>query len=104
MNRRLIEMLLYGEKIQAEIDGYTELEIPKKEYKEAFFDNFKRILEELIPLNEQWKNAVKNLKFQSTLKINITEYEQLAVYFIYRHFLSAVYFVLQFYGFRMITL
>lgn len=91
MNRRLIEMLLYGEKIQAEIDGYTELEIPKKEYKEAFFDNFKRILEELIPLNEQWKNAVKNLKFQSTLKINITEYEQLAVYFIYRHFLSAVY-------------
>ena len=41
MNRRLIEMLLYGEKIQAEIDGYTELEIPKKNTKG---DNFKDYL------------------------------------------------------------
>ena len=68
MNRRLIEMLLYGEKIQAEIDGYTELEITKKRIQRSFFDNFKRILEELIPLNEQWKNAVKKLKISKYIE------------------------------------
>lgn len=55
MNERLIEMLLYGEKIQAEIDGYTELEIPKKEYKEAFLIILKGYLKNLFLLMSNGK-------------------------------------------------
>lgn len=91
MNQRLIEMLLYGEKVQAELDGVPELEMSEIICEKPIYDDYKKLLEKLIPLNEQWKNAAENLKFKSTLKINITEYEQIAVYFIYRHFLSAVY-------------
>lgn len=91
MNERLIEMLLYGEKIQAEIDGIEEFEVSEIKNEKLVYDDYKKLLGKLIPLNFQWKNTVKNLRFVSALKMNTVEYEQIAVYFIYRHFLPAVY-------------
>ncbi|MGN1481607.1 flagellin lysine-N-methylase [Porcipelethomonas sp.] len=91
MNERLAEMLLFGEKIQAEIDGERDFETSEIILQQPDYDDYKILLEKLIPLNEYWKRVVKNMKLKDILEINNIEYEQIAVYFIYRHFLSAVY-------------
>lgn len=91
MNERLIEMLLYGEKLQAELDNSNEFIKSEMFAEKPVYEDYKKLLERLIPLNDEWKRTVKNLKFQSIMNINIIEYEQIAVYFIYRHFLTSVY-------------
>lgn len=91
INERFIEMLLYGEKIQAEIDSSNEYVMSEIFAEKPVYDDYKKLLERLIPLNDEWKRILENLKFQSIMNINETEYEQIAVYFIYRHFLSSVY-------------
>ncbi len=91
MNERFVEMLLLGEKIQAELDksdGFIGSEIFAEQ---PVYDDYKKLFERLIPLNDEWKRIVKNLKFQSIMNINVIEFEQIAVYFIYRHFLTSVY-------------
>ncbi|MDE5649160.1 MAG: hypothetical protein K2I33_04580 [Oscillospiraceae bacterium] len=91
MNERFVEILLYGEKIQAELDGSDEFITYEPVAEKSVYDDYKKILQRLIPLNDEWKRIVKNLKFENIVKINMIEYEQIAVYFIYRHFLTSVY-------------
>lgn len=90
LNERLSEILLYGEKMQSEIDG-IEYKTTVDFTKNYVFSDYKNMLKKLLPLNDQWTCAVESLEEKSIAEINTTEYEQLAVYFIYRHFISSVY-------------
>ena len=61
------------------------------------YEEYICILKELIPLNEEWNEKVNNLSAEKLVEAgkifneNETAGEQLLVYYIFRHFLSAVY-------------
>ena len=90
ITERLSEMLVYAEQVQSCIEkdsvndiDFTPVPIETEEYK--------KILQKLIPLNDEWTAAAENMKCCIDEKIDENAVEQLAVYYIYRHFLSAVY-------------
>lgn len=78
---RIKNALMLAEKAQYKIDGYTENATADTDYS--------ALLLRLIPLNDEWKNAVQNAAIKQYN--DETALEQLAVYYIYRHLSSAVY-------------
>lgn len=79
INKRLIELLNYGADIQNSLDKYTEGDDDI-----SFFDVFKN--PEII--NPEWIDKVDNGKIKSVK--NETFNENIASYFIFRYFLTAV--------------
>lgn len=81
INKRLIRLLDYAAKIQRELDDY-------KEYASEtdFFDIFNH--PEVI--NQEWKEKVKNHNTNPTFP-NDKICENIAMYFLFRYFLTAVY-------------
>lgn len=84
----MAEMLQFAYKAQNAIDGMPAGKIaPKKPDTDIICDIFRS----LIPLNSEWTHASEEMKPCSSSWLNSAVFEQLAVYFIYRHTLSAVY-------------
>ncbi len=81
INKRLIRLLDYAAKIQRELDDY-------KEYasETGFFDIFNH--PEVI--NQEWTQKVKNHNTNPTFP-NDKICENIAMYFLFRYFLTAVY-------------
>lgn len=85
---RMTEMLKLAYDFQNELDKSTyEKAIPEMPDTHRICDIFRS----LEPLNSEWTLAAEEMKPCSSSLLNSTVFEQLAVYFIYRHTLSAVY-------------
>lgn len=85
---RMVEMLIFAYNVQNELDGIPAGSIvPEKPNTDIICGIFKS----LIPLNAEWIQAAEGMKPSSLSMLNSTVFEQLGVYFIYRHTLSAVY-------------
>ena len=79
VNKRLIQLLDYGEELQQDLDDY-----PRATDNIDFFDVFRN--PELI--NPQWTERVDNGKYRPVA--NTAFNENIASYFIFRYFLTAV--------------
>lgn len=85
---RMTEMLMLAYDFQNQIDGTNaEIIIPEKPDTYRICD----IIRSLEPLNSEWTMAAEKMKPRRSSMRNSAVFEQLAVYFIYRHTLSAVY-------------
>ncbi len=81
INERLIQLLDFGSSLQKDIDNYRE-----GSSKTAFFDVFDN--PEVI--NPEWVEKVKNHKTAPEI-LNTESCENIAMYFLFRYFLTAVY-------------
>ena len=81
INERLIQLLDFGSSLQKDIDNYRE-----GSSKTAFFDVFDN--PEVI--NPEWVEKVKNHKTGPEI-LNTESCENIAMYFLFRYFLTAVY-------------
>ncbi len=81
LNERMIELLDFGVRLQNEIKPYEEGSTPATFV--STFDN-----PELI--NPEWREKVKNAEFNPSV-INSKSCENIAVYFLFRYFMQAVY-------------
>ena len=81
LNQRLVKLLVFGKKIQDDIDKYEEGK-PIISFKEVFLNP------EVI--NNEWVEKVRNGVFDKSL-INSKSCENIAVYFLFRYFMQAVY-------------
>lgn len=81
LNKRMIELLDFGVQLQNEIEPYEEGSAPAPFA--STFDN-----PELI--NPEWREKVENAEFNPSA-INSKSCENIAVYFLFRYFMQAVY-------------
>ena len=81
LNKRMIELLDFGVDLQNEIEPYEQGSAPAPFV--STFDN-----PELI--NPEWRKKVKNAEFNPSA-INSKSCENIAVYFLFRYFMQAVY-------------
>lgn len=80
LNERMIKLLDFGKKLQEELDDY-----PAESDEAAFLDVFKN--PEII--NPEWTKKVNNGEFHAVKSCAFNE--NIASYFIFRYFLTAVY-------------
>lgn len=81
INERILELLEFGKHLQNDVDGYCEGK-PTIAFKEVFCNP------EVI--NSEWVQKVKNGAFDRTV-INSKSCENIAMYFLFRYFMQAVY-------------
>lgn len=81
LNERIIQLLEYAQKLQNDIDSYEE--------GSAVLD-FKDVFNNPEVINNEWVEKVKNGSFDKSI-INSKSCENIAVYFLFRYFMQAVY-------------
>lgn len=81
LNERIIQLLKYAQKLQNDIDSYEE--------GGAVLD-FKDVFINPEVINNEWVEKVKNGSFDKSA-INSKSCENIAVYFLFRYFMQAVY-------------
>lgn len=81
LNERIIQLLEYAQELQNDIDTYEE--------KGAVLD-FKDVFNNPEVINNEWVEKVKNGSFDKSA-INSKSCENIAVYFLFRYFMQAVY-------------
>lgn len=81
LNERIIQLLKYAQKLQNDIDSYEE--------GGAVLD-FKDVFNNPEVINNEWVEKVKNGSFDKSA-INSKSCENIAVYFLFRYFMQAVY-------------
>lgn len=81
LNERIIQLLKYAQKLQNDIDSY--------EAGGAVLD-FKDVFNNPEVINNEWVEKVKNGSFDKSA-INSKSCENIAVYFLFRYFMQAVY-------------
>lgn len=81
LNDRIIQLLKYAQKLQNDIDSYEE--------GGAVLD-FKDVFNNPEVINNEWVEKVKNGSFDKSA-INSKSCENIAVYFLFRYFMQAVY-------------
>lgn len=81
LNERIIQLLKYAQKLQNDIDSY--------EVGGAVLD-FKDVFNNPEVINNEWVEKVKNGSFDKSA-INSKSCENIAVYFLFRYFMQAVY-------------
>ena len=81
LNKRIIELLRFGKELQNDICKYSEKK-PSVSFKDVFTNP------EVI--NNEWVEKVNNGEYDSSV-INSKSCENIAVYFIFRYFMQAVY-------------
>lgn len=81
LNERIIQLLKYAQELQNDIDSYDE--------GSAVLD-FKDVFNNPEVINNEWVDKVKNGSFDKSA-INSKSCENIAVYFLFRYFMQAVY-------------
>lgn len=81
LNERIIELLKYGRELQNDVDRYGEGK-PELTFKDVFRNP------EVI--NNEWVQKVENGAFDRSV-VNSKSCENIAVYFLFRYFMQAVY-------------
>ena len=81
LNERIVSLIKYGAQLQNDIKKYKE-KAPKIDFKSVFHNP------EVI--NQEWVEKVNNGTFNKSV-INSKSCENIAVYFIFRYFMQAVY-------------
>ena len=81
LNERIVQLLKYAQKLQNDIDSYEE--------GGAVLD-FKDVFNNPEVINNEWVEKVKNGSFDKSA-INSKSCENIAVYFLFRYFMQAVY-------------
>ncbi len=81
LNERIIQLLEYAQELQNDIDSYEE--------GGAVLD-FKDVFNNPEVINNEWVEKVKNGSFDKSA-INSKSCENIAVYFLFRYFMQAVY-------------
>lgn len=81
LNERIVQLLKYAQELQDDIDKYDE--------GSATLD-FKEVFNNPEVINEEWVEKVKNGVFDKSV-INSKSCENIAVYFLFRYFMQAVY-------------
>lgn len=81
LNKRMVQLLEYAQELQNDIDSYEE--------GSAVLD-FKDVFNNPEVINNEWVEKVKNSSFDKSA-INSKSCENIAVYFLFRYFMQAVY-------------
>lgn len=81
LNKRMVQLLEYAQELQNDIDSYEE--------GSAVLD-FKDVFNNPEVINNEWVDKVKNGSFDKSA-INSKSCENIAVYFLFRYFMQAVY-------------